>query len=52
MAGISSKAAGSLTNRYKYNSYELDADLDLNLDESFYPPLWCKHIKKLPGARV
>ncbi len=36
MAGISSKAAGSLINRKKYNSYELNTDFDLNLNESFY----------------
>ncbi len=36
MAGISSKSQGSLINKKKYNSYELNTDLDINLDESFY----------------
>lgn len=37
MAGISSKAAGSLENKKsKYNGYELNTDFDLNLYESFY----------------
>lgn len=36
MAGISSKAAGSLINKKKYNGYELNTDLYVNLDESFY----------------
>ena len=36
MAGISSKAAGGVENRKKFNGYELNTDLDLNLDESFY----------------
>lgn len=37
MAGISSKAAGSLENKKsKYNGYELTTDFDLSLYESFY----------------
>lgn len=37
MAEISSKAAGSMENKKsKYNGYELNTDLDLNLYESFY----------------
>ena len=36
MAGISSKAAGKIENRYKYNNIELDEDLGLNSYEAFY----------------
>jgi len=36
MSGISSKAAGALTNKKKYNSYELNSDFDINLNESFF----------------
>ena len=36
MAGISSKAVGSLTNRKKYNGIEFDEDFDLNTYEAFY----------------
>lgn len=36
MAGISSKAAGSLSNKKRYNSYEFNSDFDLSLYESFY----------------
>jgi len=37
MAGISSKAAGTLENKKsKYNGYELNTDFDINLYESFY----------------
>lgn len=36
MAGISSKAAGGVENKKKYNGYELNTDFDLNLNESFY----------------
>ena len=36
MAGISSKAAGKLENKKKYNSYEFNSDFDINLYESFY----------------
>ena len=36
MTGISSKAAGTLANKKKYNGYELNSDLDINLDESYY----------------
>jgi RHS repeat-associated protein len=36
MAGISSRAAGGLSNKKKYQQYELTADLDINLYESFY----------------
>lgn len=36
MAGISSKAAGSLINRKKYNGIEFDEDLDLDTYEAFY----------------
>ena len=36
MAGISSKAAGRMENKKKYNSIELNSDFDLNLGESFY----------------
>jgi RHS repeat-associated protein len=36
MSGISSKAAGGIENKKKFNGYELNTDLDLNLDESFY----------------
>ena len=39
MAGISSKAAGGLENKKKYNGIEFDNDLDLNLYEAFYRDL-------------
>jgi RHS repeat-associated protein len=36
MAGISSKAAGKLENKKKYNGIESDNDLDINTYEAFY----------------
>jgi RHS repeat-associated protein len=36
MAGISSKAAGKLENKFKYNTWERNQDLSLEIDESFY----------------
>ena len=39
MVGISSKAAGGLENKKKYNGIEFDTDLDLNLYEAFYRDL-------------
>jgi RHS repeat-associated protein len=36
MAGISSKAAGGLENKKKYNGIEFDNDLDINIYEAFY----------------
>jgi len=36
MAGISSKSAGGLENKKKYNGYEFNSDFDINLYESFY----------------
>ncbi len=36
MAGISSKAAGSLENKKKFNGYEYNSDFDLDFDESYY----------------
>jgi RHS repeat-associated protein len=36
MAGISSKAAGSLENRKKYNGIEFDNDQDINTYEAYY----------------
>ncbi len=39
MAGVSSKAAGKLENRFKYNGIEFDEDLGLNAYEAFYRTL-------------
>lgn len=36
MAGISSKAAGGVENKKKYNGYELTTDFGINLNESFF----------------
>lgn len=36
MAGISSKAAGGMENKKKYQQYEYNSDFDINLYESFY----------------
>jgi|GEM_PF-1340014 len=36
MSGISSKAAGTLENKKKYNGIEFDEDLGLNIYEAFY----------------
>ena len=36
MSGISSKAAGKLENKNKYNGIEFDNDLDINTYEAFY----------------
>jgi hypothetical protein len=36
MAGISSKAENTTENRYKYNTWERNNDLSLEIDESFY----------------
>ncbi len=36
MAGISSKAAGMVENKKKYQEYEFNTDFDINLYESFY----------------
>jgi len=36
MAGISSKAAGGIENKKKYNGYEFNSDFDINLYESFF----------------
>jgi RHS repeat-associated protein len=36
MAGISSKAAGGVENKQKYQQYELNTDFDINLYECFY----------------
>jgi len=36
MAGISSKAAGKLENRTKYNGIEFDEDMDIDSYEAFY----------------
>jgi len=36
MSGISSKAAGGLENKKKYNGIELDNDLDLHTYEAYY----------------
>lgn len=36
MAGISSKAAGKLENKKKYQGYEYNNDFDVDFDESFY----------------
>ncbi|GAA4743694.1 hypothetical protein GCM10023229_23930 [Flavisolibacter ginsenosidimutans] len=36
MAGISSKAAGGLENKKKYNGIELNTDFDLDIGETFY----------------
>jgi RHS repeat-associated protein len=34
--GISSKAAGTIENKKKYQQYELNTDFDINIGESFY----------------
>lgn len=39
MAGISSKAAGSLENKKKYNGIEFENDLDLNTYDAFFREL-------------
>ncbi len=39
MAGISSKAAGSLANKKKYNGIEFENDLDLNTYDAFFREL-------------
>jgi RHS repeat-associated protein len=39
MAGISSQAANTTENKYKYNGIELDKDLDLNTYEAFFREL-------------
>lgn len=36
MAGISSKAAGRIENKIKFNSYEQNSDFDINIGESFF----------------
>lgn len=36
MHGISSKAAGGIENKKKYQQYEFNSDFDINLYESFY----------------
>jgi len=36
MAGISSKAAGVMGSKTKYQQYELNSDFDISLNESFY----------------
>jgi RHS repeat-associated protein len=36
MAGISSKAANVQENRFKYNTWERNQDLEIEIDESFY----------------
>jgi RHS repeat-associated protein len=36
MAGISSKAAGKLENKFKYNGIEHNTDFDLNMYDAFY----------------
>jgi RHS repeat-associated protein len=36
IAGISSKAAGKLENRFKYNGIEHNSDFDLNMYDAFY----------------
>jgi len=36
MSGISSKAAGGVENKYKYNGIEFNKDFDLNLGEAFF----------------
>lgn len=36
MSGISTQAAGNLTNKKKYQGYERNTDLDLNLYETFF----------------
>lgn len=39
MAGISSKSANSLINKYKYNGIELNEDMGVNVDEAFFREL-------------
>ncbi len=39
MSGISSKAAGSLVNRKKYNGIEYDDDLDVDVYEAYFRTL-------------
>jgi RHS repeat-associated protein len=39
MSGISSKAAGSLENKYKYNGIEFENDLDINTYDAFFREL-------------